>query len=287
MSGAVYLLARVLNKVTTGNTHPEAPFSLATKSKDGKETLWSIRILPTDLLHMISQPTNFIKGRLSPTVHMAQELVSGRDSYGRKMAPEDLWADVARSTLPIPVQAIGQAVTNTGPEVGNAGQGWKALGGTATNYQTPAGQLAATMAADHSESGPIDPVQMQRHRVIMDWEDKIRGGEMTMPEIYQMYAAGQLHENELKKITENAKQTRDMSSPLASLYVRASRLPAPQYLQVFDTMNTSEKTALLPLTLKVRKQYIAKAMKEERPEERLKDPTFLRLLNLVPEQSPF
>jgi hypothetical protein len=71
------------------------------------------------------------------------------------------------------------------------------------------------------------------------------------------------------------------------LYTRASRLPGPEYLQLYDQMNPSERTALLPLTLQVRKKYIAQAMKNLRPEERLKDPTFMRFLNMVTDQSPF
>ena len=91
----------------------------------------------------------------------------------------------------------------------------------------------------------------------------------------------------MKKIQENAKRTKDMDSALASLYTRASRLPGPEFLQLYDTLNSSEKAALVPLTLQVRKRYIAKAMKNLRPEERLKDPTFMRFLNMVTEQSPF
>ena len=285
MAGSVYLLARVLNKVTTGNYHPEAPFSLATKSKDGKETLWSIRILPTDLLHAATDPVNFIKGRLSPTVHMAEELSTGRDNYGRKMGPEDLWADVMRGTLPIPVQALGQAVTNTGPEVGNVGQAWKALGGTAKNYQTPAGQAAADLAASHSEDGPVEPAKMQRHRVVMDMENKVRSGEMSYSDLMRLaYQTDQLSEQELKRIQQNLQKTKDMDVTMASLFTRASRLPAAQYLQVYDQMNPTEKAALVPLTLQVQKRYLTKAKKEETPEERQRDPVFQRLLNLSPQQ---
>jgi hypothetical protein len=189
--------------------------------------------------------------------------------------------------LPIPIQAVGQALSSTGPQVGNAGQAWKAIGGTATNYQTPAQKLAAELAANHSEAGPIDPAQMSRHHTIMTFEDKIRDGEMSLPDIYKMYAAGQLEQPDLKKITENAKKTAGMPADVASLYTRASRLPGPEYLQLYDLLNPSEKTALLPLTLQTRKRYINKAMKDLRPEERLKDPTFVRFLNMAPEQSPF
>ena len=284
MAGSVYLLARVLNKVTTGNYHPEAPFSLATKSRDGKETLWSIRILPTDLLSAASNPVSFIKGRLSPTLHTAQELVTQRDNYGRKLGPEDLWADVIRGAVPIPIQSIGQAVTNTGPEVGNIGQTWKALGGTARNYSTPAAQAAADLAASHSEDGPIDPAQMHRHRVVMDLESKVRSGEMSYPDLMKLaYQTDQLSEVELKHIQQNLQKTKGMDSTLASLYTRASRLPAAQYLSVYDQMNPTEKAALVPLTLQVQRRYLTKAKKEMTPEERQRDPVFQRLLNMTPQ----
>jgi hypothetical protein len=273
-----------LNKVTTGNYHPEAPFSLATKSRDGKETLWSIRILPTDLLSAASNPVSFIKGRLSPTLHTAQELVTQRDNYGRKLGPEDLWADVIRGAVPIPIQSIGQAVTNTGPEVGNIGQTWKALGGTARNYSTPAAQAAADLAASHSEDGPIDPAQMHRHRVVMDLESKVRSGEMSYPDLMKLaYQTDQLSEVELKHIQQNLQKTKSMDSTLASLYTRASRLPAAQYLSVYDQMNPTERAALVPLTLQVQRRYLTKAKKEMTPEERQRDPVFQRLLNMTPQ----
>jgi hypothetical protein len=287
MSLGLWGIARVLNLVTTGKPHLEAPFGLATQSKDGKEVVFSIRTLPTDLLHAASDPVGFLKGRLSPVVRAGEELTTQRDQYGRKLQPSDLWADTMRNMIPIPLQAAGQAVSGTGPEVGNVGQFVKAVGGTAQTYSTPAQKLAADLASSHSEEGAIDPAQMARHRTIMGFEDKIRAGEMSLQDIYKMYAAGQLHEDDLRKISENVKKTKDMDPAIASLYTRASRLPGPEFLQLYDEMNPAEKTALLPLTLQVRKRYIAKAMKDLRPEERLKDPTFMRFLNMVTDQSPF
>jgi len=287
MTMSLWGIARVLNLMNTGNAHYEAPFGLATRNREGKEIVYGIRTLPGDLLHAATMPVDFIKGRLSPTIHTGEELLSGRDNYGRKLAPTDLWADALRSLSPIPMQSIGQAITSTGPQVGNVGQVVKALGGTAQTYASPAEKLASELAANHTESGPIDPAQMARHRTMMEFEDKVRSGEMSLPDIYKMYAAGQLHTDDLKKLTENIKKTRDLPAPLASLYTRASRLPGPEYLQLYDQMNPSERTALLPLTLQVRKKYIAQAMKNLRPEERLKDPTFMRFLNMVTDQSPF
>ena len=282
MAFGLWGVARVLNLVSTGNAHYEAPFGLAIKNKEGKETVFGIRTLPTDLLHAASDPVGFVKGRLSPTVHMGEELMSGRDVYGRKLGPQDLWADVFRNMAPIPAQAIGQAVSGTGPQVGNPGQIWKAGGGTAQTYSTPAQKMAADLAASHSEDGLVDPAQMARHRRVMDLEDQVRAGDVSWPDLVKLtYNTDQLKESELKKIQQNLSKTKDMDSATASLYTRASRLPAKEYLDLYDQMNTGEKTALIPLTQQVMKKYTSKALKDETPTERAKDPVLQRILNMM------
>ena len=287
MALGLWGIARVLNLVTTGNAHYEAPFGLATKNKEGKETVFSIRTLPTDLLHAASDPVGFIKGRLSPTVRMGEELVSGRDQFGRKLQPSDLWVDIFRSMAPIPLQAAGQALSGQGPDVGNIGQTVKAVGGTATVYRTPAQKMAADLASDRTESGPVDPASMERHHRIIQLEDQARAGEVSWPDLYKLtYATDQLHPDELKKIETNVKETHGMDPGVAALYSRASRLPAKDYLDLLDVMNNSEKAALAPLTLKVQKRYLNAAKKNMTPEERQRDPTFNRFLNMVPGQHP-
>ena len=287
MSLALWGIARVLNMVTTGNPQLQAPFGLAVKNKEGKETIFSIRTLPTDLLHAASDPVGFLKGRLSPVVRTGQELLSQRDQFGRKMQPADLWADVGHQLAPIPLQAVGQALEGTGPQIGNIGQGVKALGGTATVYQTPAQKFAAEAAANHNEDGPIDPAQMARHRRIMQFEDAVRSGEMSWPDLMKLtYQTDQLSESELKKIETNMKATKGLDPGMASLYTRASRLPAKEYLDLYDTMNSSEKSALTRLTIQVQKRYLNKAKKDETPEDRAKDPVFQRFLTMIPQRAP-
>jgi len=285
MAMGVWGISRVLNYMSTGNFHNEAPFGLVTKNKDGKEIVYSIRTLPTDLLHAAADPTGFIKGRLSPGVNLGMELTTGRDHWGRKLQPQDLYADVFRNMSPIPFQSIGQAVSGTGPQVGNTGQIVKALGGTAQTYASPAQKMAADLAASHTEDGPIDPSQMARHRMVMNFEDKVRSGEMPLSDLMRLtYQTDQLKESELKKIETNLKATKGMDSSMASMYTRASRLPATQYLQLYDQMNSSERAAMVPLTLSVRRKYLNKAKKDMTPTERAQDPTFNRLLNMVPNQ---
>lgn len=282
MAMSMWGIARVLNLVSTGNAHYEAPFGLAVKNKEGKETVFSIRILPTDLLHAASDPVQFLTGRLNPTIRTGQELISGRDQYGRKLSPQDLWVDVFRNMAPIPAQSIGQAISGSGPEVGNPAQVWKAAGGTARTYQTPAGKMAADLASSHSEDGIVDPNQQARHKMIMNLEDQVRAGEVSWPDVVKLtYNTGQLKESEMKRMQQNLQHTKGMDSTMASLYTRASRLPATEYLQLMDQMNPLEKTALLPLTQQVMKKYTSKAMKSMTPQERSQDPTLQRILNMM------
>ena len=284
MAMGLWGIARVLNSVTTGSPHYEAPFGLAVKNKEGKETIFSIRTLPTDLLHAADDPVGFIKGRLSPGVRLGQELLTQRDQFGRKLGPQDLFFDTFRNMSPIPLQSIGQAISGTGPEVGNTGQIVKALGGMAQTYQTPAQKMAAQLASNHNEDGVVDPVSMARHRTLLRIEDGVREGDVTMPELYKMtYQDDAIKESELKKIINNYKQTRGMDAGTASLYARASRLPAQEFFSLYDQMNPAEKTALLPLTKQVMRKYINKMSKDLTPDERAKDPTFQRIMRMLPQ----
>jgi len=284
MSMALWGIARVLNYTTTGNPHYEAPFGLAIKNKDGKETIYGIRTLPTDLLHAASDPVGFIKGRLAPTIRLGQEALTQRDQFGRKLAPEDLWIDAFRNMAPIPAQAIGQAITGTGPEIGNVGQLWKAGGGTAQTYQTPAQKLAAELASNHNEDGILDSSIMHRHRVVLGLEDKLRSGEVTWPELYQLaYTQDQITPKELETIKKNYKATRELDASTASLYTRASRLPAKEYFSLLDVASPAERTALIPLTKQVIKRYINSAKKDLTPQERASDPLFNRVLRMLPQ----
>ena len=88
MTLGLWGIARVLNLVSTGQAHYEAPFGLAIKNKDGKEIVFGIRTLPTDLLSAATDPVRFLRGRLSPTVAAGPELISGRDRYDRKLHPK-------------------------------------------------------------------------------------------------------------------------------------------------------------------------------------------------------
>jgi hypothetical protein len=270
-------VSRVLNLLNTGNAHYEAPFSLATTNKDGKTVLYSTRTLPTDMLHLVSDPAGFMKGRLSPLVRTADELYSSRDKFGRKLTPGDMAIDVFRNMAPLPFQALGKISSGLTPDTGNTGQIVGALGGTATTYRTEAEKLTSQLASDRTENGPLNTDQIARHHVVLKMEDNLRNGQVTPQQVQDMYINGSLTKSEADKIKTNFKQTRGLPPDKASLYIRASRLAAPDLLKVWDLAVPSEKVILQPLLTKAKNTYIKKAVDNLTPEQRTTDPTLKRL----------
>jgi hypothetical protein len=269
--------ARVLNLLNTGNAHYEAPFSLATKNKDGKDILYSVRTLPTDMLHLASDPVGFMKGRLSPLVRTADELYSSRDKFGRKLTPGDLAVDVFRNMVPLPFQALGKISSGMTPDTGNAGQIVGALGGTATTYRTEAQKLAAQLASDRSESGPVDTDKLARHQYLMTMESHLRSGELTHQQIEDLYIDGHITQAEKGKIDKNFTQTKGLPADQAQLLIRASRLDAPSLLKLWDVSTPTEKVVLAKTMTNAKTRYINGAIKNMTLSQRQTDPTIKRL----------
>lgn len=286
-TAALWTTARVLNYLNTGQFHPEAPFGVATKDDQGKEKIYSIRTLPTDMLHAVSDPVGFVQNRMSPLVKTGTQMVTGRDEMGRKLAKSNLAVDFLRSVAPIPIQSTVQMATGQIPETNLGEQGAKAAGLTVQPYRTEAGKLAARLASNHSESGPVDPAQVGRHQMIQEFEGRVRSGSMTMPQIYKMVVDGNLSQSDGKRIQDNLKATNGMDPEMADLYSRSSRLAAPELLQVYESGTPLQKQMLLPMMEKKSSAYYKKAFKDLTPEERRNDPTLLKLRQILPHVSPF
>jgi hypothetical protein len=284
MAMGMWGLARVLNLTTTGNMHLEAPFGLATKDKDGREIVYSMRTMPADILHMASHPMEFLRGRLSPFARIGQEYISGNDQFGRKLSPGDMWVDIARNMAPIPAQAIGQIAAGDSPSVGNIGQLIKSAGGTATLYRTEAEKLAANLASENSESGPMDPQKLRRHEALVKFEDDIRAGRMTMQQLANERDFGDLNQTEYKQIKDNVKLTAGQDPTTARMISHASRLGVGDALKVWDEATPQEKIALTPVLKKKQQDYMRKAYKDMTPQQRLNDNLFRRLRLMTLEQ---
>src|SRR5258708_20836936 len=193
MAAGLWVAARGLNYLTTGQAHNEAPFGVALQDKEGHEKVYSIRTMPTDVLHMMHDPWGFLLGRVSPLGKMGVEAVTGRDRFGRRLTPFQQIVDVTRGTLPIPVQLVGQAATGTLPSgLTNVDQAVKAAGFTAMPYRTEAQKTAIQLASNRSESGPVDMDQLGRHQAKIEFEDRLRAGSMRPEQIHQLVEDGDL-----------------------------------------------------------------------------------------------
>jgi hypothetical protein len=286
-TAAMWGAARILNLITSGKPHLEAPFGVATTDSEGREKIYSMRTLPGDIMHAVSDPAGFIKGRISPLGRIASEVYTGRDSLGRKQSGFGTLVDLGSQVLPIPAQAGLNALRGQSPDLTNVDQGVKALGGTATVYRTQAQTKAAQLASEKSESGPVDPAQLRKHHALIEFEDRLRSGEMPITDIHKMVEDGALPVKDAKEIVKNVKETQGLDPEMARLHSRASRLPMSDFLQVYDLATNDEKMALVKLLLKKKATYFKKIATETTPQERLSDPTYNRLRKLFPQAEPW
>lgn len=287
MAAYLWAAARVMNYMNTGKPHNEAPFGVAVIDEHGKETIYSVRTLPTDMLHFAADPAGFLRGRSSPVVRAGTEIYTGRNNRDQKLTRGQVFVDVLRNAAPIPLQNIGRIAGEAPSDIGTSGQIIKAAGGTAMVYKTQAEKLAAELASDRSEQGPVEPAQLIRHQTKLHLEDEVRAGKVPATTIHQLVEDGQMSVKEAKEILKNVEDTQGMDSSLARMYTRAARLPMSDMLQIWDAAGNNEKAALTKLLIKKRINYYKKVMREMSPAERQADPTYRRLRMMFPNEAPF
>jgi len=279
-TAGLWITARILNMLTTGKMHNEAPFGVVHKKKDGQEIVYSLRTLPTDMLHAVRDPAAFLKGRESPLVRSGIEAATQEDYRGRKETGWQTVLDLTRNLAPIPIQAVGRALSGELPSaVGNVGQVARSVGITAEPNLTEAEKKAIQFASDMSSKGPVDQAALRKFQLRHAWEDRLRSGEIT-PEKWYEQVAGVLPPKEIKQILHDYEQTRGMDADVARLYMQSSRLPMRQFMEIWDLATSDEKVALTPLMLKKKNEYFKKAFTDMTPAERANDPIFNRLKRL-------
>lgn len=102
LTGALgmFFVARILNQMLDGKANWDKPFSVVA---DGKE--YTIRSIPGDLVHFLSDPRGFAMWRLNPTtVRLPWEVLTQRDQYGRKRDLMGQVQDAISFAAPIPLQ---------------------------------------------------------------------------------------------------------------------------------------------------------------------------------------
>jgi hypothetical protein len=262
ISAIMFGAARVLNLLTTGQAHPEAPFGIVIPGQKGEDDkVLTLRTLPTDLLHAATDPRAFIAGRLNPlTVRPAMEFLSGRDTQGRKVTPSQEAGNFVGSFVPIPTRAIAGKFTG---DVTNPDMVVRILGASTYTYRTSAEKLAQELASDRMPSGPVTDAELANHQRNIRLEDALRNGNVSVNQIRQ-----QLPRATAQTIIDGATLT-----PLQS---RFRRLPLQDKLQVWDLSLPSEKQQLQSELKAARQAYI----KSHSPAQRAQDANWHRLQNI-------
>jgi hypothetical protein len=284
----LWTTARILNQLYSGSPHYESPFGLIVKDKDGRDVEYSVRTLPTDILHAATDPYGFLIGRTSPLARTGEEVITGRNQYGQKLTPSEKYVDMVSNLAPIWAQAGFKKASqlSTASDVGNVQQAAKAAGFTAAIHRTPAELTAANLASERSEEGSINPAQIARHRLLIQLEQNVRDGRVSALDLQTMVDQGVLPENDAKSVMKIAKETTGLDPEQARMYSRTSRLDFAGADLVYKDANPSEKAFLHDLIVKKAKAYIKKSLTDETPQTRALDPMFKqarRYAPLIPE----
>jgi hypothetical protein len=229
---------------------------VVSKNEKGEETVYSVRTLPTDLMHAISSPEEFIAGRVNPlTVRPVVEGLTGRDAMGRRAPFDRQAADLLRNVTPIAAQGLIR-----GGPLGTPEQIYKATGGRVYKYKTEADKLLDRYASDRMPTGPVDPSQLRAHQEDIRLEDAYRAGKIGKGEI-------------LQHVSKRRADEIFRRAPLSPQQARFDRLPLSEAINVWDAASKSEKDQLSNMLWKKRVSF----MKQHNAAQRVDDPTWRKL----------
>jgi len=248
--GVMWTACRVLNMLASGQMHPEAPFGVVHKKDDGTETVYSVRTLPTDLLHAASDPEGFIRGRVNPlTVRPTVEFLTGRDAMGRRAPAATQVKDLFQNVAPI----VGQGIFKGSPlTIGE--QALKGGGLAVSRYKTEAEKMADQYASDRMPSGPVDKEHLAAHQKDLALEDAYRKGQISRGQLRQQVAQ--------RRVDEIIRR-----APLTPLQARFDRLPMSEALNVWAAATKGEKDLLHTQMWKKRQAWLKLHKGAERENE--------------------
>lgn len=268
ISGYMVLAARVGNMLKSGNPHWEQPFGVVFPG-NGKQPdqVLSLRTLPGDIAHWISDPRGAAETRLSPGfTRPLLELITGRDRNGKRVLPENELADYVTAVAPIPLQNVMQRrdLSMDGKE--KVALGFTKLAASVYPARTEAEKLAQTYAYDHNSSGPVDNDELPKHLRDMQVMDGIRSGKLPPAAAFQI-------------ASPRVARMMIAESKLTPLQGYASHLPLSQLIDVYQLGTSKEKDQLSKLLWSKRVAYL----KNNAPRFRADDPTWKKLKTVFPD----
>lgn len=264
----MFVTSRVLNMLTSGKMQMQAPFGIVMPGQNGQDDkVYSMRTLPTDLIHVMTSPREFVMGRVNPLiVKTAIEGLTQRDQFGRKVTGQQEFSDFYHNFIPIGGQALLKG--NTGG-LDNKDQAIKAAGATVYKYSTEAEKLAQEKASNHMPSGPVDDDQLEAHQRNIRMEDGLRNGEISRGDVLRSMPA-----REANTVIQQARMT--------PLQARFTRLPLKDALAVWEIATPKEKDDLHSLLWKKRVSYI----QSHTGSQRSSDPTWQRMQKVMGDLHP-
>jgi hypothetical protein len=267
-------VAQTLNLLFDGKIHPDHPFSV--QSPTDKDKVISIRTMPSDIFHGLTDPRDFAYNRLNPLlVRTTVEGITGHDIRGQKVGAERQVVDLLKNVTPISLQNFVPAFRY--PDQTAAEGAMKGLGLAVSQDVSPALRLARQLASDRAPSGPVGSDELARVRFKQQLEESLRQGTVKHEALARLVDQGQLTHKEAQEISGAVRETAKIEDPLiAQLVLKTEHLPMSQAFQVWDTATNAERRALLPTMREKRIAYRQGAYKDLTARERKQDVTFQR-----------
>ena len=225
------MAAQTINLLNTGSAHMDHPFSVV--SKDGKN-LYSIRTMPEDIAHYLTDPRGSIYNRLNPiTSKPAVEFLSGKDQSGRNASYGQQLGDLLKNVVPITFQGAIPRPDQT--PVQQFGRG---LGVQTNPNRSVAENLAIQKVSARGPEGAVEQGQIQSHQLANRMIDQVRNHEIGTQELTQAVLDGKITRDQAARITKEA-----LMPPLTG---RVASLPLSDALDVYAVATQAEKQELLP-----------------------------------------
>jgi hypothetical protein len=250
-NAAHWLLVRGLNYLVSGDTHPEAGFSVM--SKNGKRE-YSLRTTLGDFLHFAEKPRDFVSNRVNPVGRALDEAFGGEDAFGEKVSDTQRFFDVLRQITPIPLQGAYPNQSVTQPSAGD--KLLQSAGVQSRKHFTPAETLAHQLGSKQSEQGaPLEGDELAAAQLRFKLEDALRtainmhDNQDRLSAIQQIHSAAQgpdakLSQREASELIERANKF-----PMA-IQSSVEHLPLSAAFQVWNQASITERRALRPIIQK-------------------------------------
>ena len=225
------MAAQTINLLNTGSVHMDHPFGVV--SADGKN-VYSIRTMPDDIAHYLTDPRGSIYNRLNPiTSKPAVEFLSGKDQSGRNASYGQQLGDLLKNVVPITFQSAIPRPDQTAVQ-----QFGRGLGVQTNPNRSVAENLAIQKVSARGPEGAVEQGQIESHQLANRMIDQVRNHEIGTQELTQAVLDGKITRNQAARITKEA-----LMPPLTG---RVASLPLSDALDVYAVATQAEKQELLP-----------------------------------------